>query len=148
VIRVVGVLGGNTPEQVATAPTNLGPGAVPLIDGHGGSPLGWLDAMTAHGSDLWFVGRVDDLFTAQRLRRGPVAVSAEMQSRGVLPLPGPMDGGTVVFYSVDDPVPPSPWFRGTIGHGWTVTAVALLLQGETPARPGSAAWAPWQDEVR
>jgi hypothetical protein len=105
-------------------------GSVPLLDTHDSSLiLGWVDALFPAARDLWFTAAVDDLL-AHRLRRGPVELSLEAEGRDVAP------SGTSTPGRYERTA-----FSGERGRaGWTLLAVACLLDGQAPARPGSALW--------
>lgn len=130
----VGVLRRNTPQELAGIRARFEPDAVPLVDGHLGRPVGWVRDLMVDGSDIWLVCATDDGPMGARLRRGPIAASAEIQGVGVVFDPAG-DGQRIPGLM------PSTSYRGKLGSGWTLLAVALLPPGVPPARPGSAMWA-------
>ena len=133
-----GVLRDHSPDEVAGIVGNLRPcrrGArlwAPLR--HAGRAD---QCRPAEGSDIWFLAIVDDEGVADRLRGRPVAISIEMVGVGV-PWPQP-DKRSQTF--------PASWlgppvgYHGRPGPGWTMTAVAVMREGEPPGHPGSAMFA-------
>jgi hypothetical protein len=129
-----GVLRDNGSAEVADIAAHFRPDEVPLIDHHWSSvPVGWVRAILPEGSDIWFVATVDDAGMADRLHRGPVGVSLEMEGRGVVPLPS--ERGHIL------PVILPTAYRGTIAErGWTLVGIACLRDDDPPGAPGSALW--------
>jgi hypothetical protein len=123
-----GCLRDNTPPEVAGIVANFRRDVVPLTDGHWGRTVGWLRAVQADGLVIWFTALVGDASMADRVRRGPVSISLEIEGRGVLPRPD--ERGFRFGWTSRD-------FRGSVGPGWTLTAVAVLRDSDRPGAVGS-----------
>jgi hypothetical protein len=117
--------------QVELMVEHFRPGTVPVLNGHAGEVLGFLDSLWGDGPDLHFIATLTDPSPRPRLRRG-VPVSLEVI--GASP------------YRWDPKAPPawlgstSPAYAGIPRPGPNLTAVALLRPGERPAARDSVAW--------
>ncbi len=126
-IRVVGVLRANSATEIMGILTNFRPDEVPVLDRHWGRAIGWVRSLTADRSDIWFLALLDDDAAA----RLPSAISSEMAALGV-PI-RPDEPGLVLPFALPTR------YRGSLGPGYTLEAVALIGDGR-PAAPGSEAW--------
>lgn len=105
------------------------PGSVPILDGHAGELLGWLDHLEPEQDrDLRLMGAVVDRpDIAERLRVGiPISIEAV----DIVP------PGSGVPLESNATEPPKHW-RGDLAQGWNVIGVALCA---TPDAPGSFIW--------
>ncbi len=132
-LSAVGVLTGHTPAELAGIVANFRPDEVAVVDHHHGRAVGWVMAIHAERTNLWFVAAIEDAGAAARLRDGAVSVSLEMSGRGVQVR---HDERGIVM-----PVILPSSYRGVLGPGWTLQCIALLPDNDRPAAPGSCIWA-------
>lgn len=130
----VGVLADNDADVLAGVLDHFAPGEAAIVDGHFGKPVGSIEALMANGRDLWLVAAIVDAGMAERLSRGPTAISIEAEALAAIPrVSWP---GTYLRQ-----LAPATSYRGLRGRsGWTLLGCAVLRDGEAPARPGSALW--------
>jgi hypothetical protein len=102
---------------------------VPVLYGHDGPPLGYLDRLRSDGPDLHWTATVvlGPGTLLERLRRGGVPVSIEV-AEWPPPRRGVGRGGPVRYYA------------GRVEAGPNLVGVALLPPGVRPAARGSVAW--------
>jgi hypothetical protein len=119
---------GDHPDEVAQMVAAFAPDTVPVLTGHGGELLGYLDSLTIeHRRDLRFAGSVstDDPDVLDRLRMGSGASIETVV--GVEPYEGQQPAANTW-----------PHFRGQLRQGQNLVGVAL---SNNPAAKFSAIWA-------
>lgn len=134
-IRIAGVLKGNRPAEVDCILAHFGgEGQVPILNCHGGEPIGWIRTLMADDLDVWFIGHIADQGVEHRLRGTAVAISMELRKLGV---PVDPDASNTVYGAAAQ----APYYRGRVDMGYTLQGLAVLREGEPAGRPGSTMWA-------
>lgn len=134
-VIVAGILKGNRRAEVDGIVAHFAEGQVPIIGHHLGRTIGYVRALLADDLDVWYVGNVEDQGVTDRLRGRPVAISMELLSVGAPPA---SDAGTTVRGVA---ALAQVYRGGRLHEGYTLTAIAVLAEGDTAARPGSTMWA-------
>ena len=105
-----------------------GPGTVPVLRGHRGDLLGYVDTIERDWRDLRFWASI-----AYHVREGvSVPVSIEYGDKAYPRWDGKPHPYVNAGYGTH--------YRGTIGYGRNLIGIALLLSGEMPLAYGSVCW--------
>jgi hypothetical protein len=123
------------PRDAAEMVAHFVPDTVPLVFGHGGVLLGYLDSLAAEGADLHFTGTVGGWPDLPDVLRDGRAVSIETVY-GAAPLP---DGGRYPD-ELAEPAVSYSYFVGSVRVGLNLVGIAVLLTGQRPAARGSVVW--------
>ena len=120
-----------SPTEARSILDNFTVGTVAILDGHNGPVVGTVAALVLVDSGLTFAATLSDP-TVDRL---PAAVSMELVTIGVA---SPADAASTAPLSA---LAALASFRGNLGIGHTLVAVAILGPDERPARTGARMWA-------